>query len=78
VILRGLGDNNTRGIEGGELGQLFDDGDRVHDDRYGGDGLYTNKLPVKVKKTDLAVYQEFYVSLMGQTLSFTVNISGAL
>jgi hypothetical protein len=76
--MRGLGDNNTRGTEGGEIGKLYDDGKiREHDDRFANDSVYTNIILVQFKQTNLSVYKEFYVSLMGQMLSSTVEIAGA-
>jgi hypothetical protein len=85
VVLRGLGDttNNTNTTvrsstaEGDILGKLYDDGKREHDDRYAGDGLYTNKLILEfAKKEDVAVYKEFYVSLLQELVSSTVEIAG--
>ncbi|WIA19979.1 hypothetical protein OEZ85_005856 [Tetradesmus obliquus] len=46
-----------------------------HEDRFAGDGLYSNTLYLEFKKTDLAVYKEFYVSLLDTLVSSTIQIS---
>jgi hypothetical protein len=76
VILRGLGENTTGNEEGDKVGTLYDDGARAHEDRYAGDGLYSNTLILEFKKTNVAVYKEFYVSLLDKLISSTVEISG--
>jgi hypothetical protein len=55
---------------------LYDDGDRAHDDRYAGDGLYSNTISIEFKKSGQAVYKEFYVSQLQQIVSATVEIAG--
>lgn len=52
AVLRGLGGNDTRGTAGDELGILYDDGAPKHEDRFAGDGLYSNTLYLEFKKTD--------------------------
>jgi hypothetical protein len=71
-----LGENNTGGVEGDQLGMLYDDGARAHDDRYAGDGLYSNTLILEFKKTNLSMYREFYVSLLDTLVSSTIQIAG--
>ena len=78
AVLRGLGGNDTRGTAGDELGILYDDGAFKHEDRYAGDALYSNTLYLEFKKTDLAMYKEFYVSLLDTLVSSTIQISGDL
>jgi hypothetical protein len=76
------GANTTTGArsavaEGDIIGRLYDDGKREHDDRYAGDGLYTNKVILEFdKREDVAVYKEFYVSLLQELVSSTVEIAG--
>jgi hypothetical protein len=77
VILQGLGENgNGSSARGDAVGILYDDGDRAHDDRYAGDGLYSNTISINFKKTGQAVYKEFYISLLEQIVSSTVEIAG--
>jgi hypothetical protein len=78
VVLQGLGDNGNSSSSGAgdQVGILYDDGSRDHDDRYAGDGLYSNMVFIKFKKTGQAVYKEFYVSLLQQIVSSTVEIAG--
>lgn len=49
-----------------------------HEDRFAGDGLYSNTLYLEFKKTDLAVYKEFYMSLLDTLVSSTIQISGEM
>ncbi|WIA41057.1 hypothetical protein OEZ86_004693 [Tetradesmus obliquus] len=83
VVLQGLGDNGNSSSSSNssssrladQVGILYDDGGREHDDRYAGDGLYSNMVYIQFKKTGQAVYKEFYVSLLEQIVSSTVEIS---
>jgi hypothetical protein len=68
VVLHGRKGNATDGI-GDELGILYDDGQRVHDDRYAGDGLFSNVIFIEFPKTSEAVYRNFYVSLLDKDVS---------
>jgi hypothetical protein len=79
VILQGLGGGNgsrTAAVVD-PIGELFDDGKREHDDRYAGDGLYSNTILIQFDKTDVPVYKEFYVSQLEKLLSSTIEIAGA-
>lgn len=85
VILQGLSNNVTNGTRRAAadaftdaIGELFDDGQRIHDDRYAGDGLYSNTINIKFEKTDVPVYKEFYISQLEKLLSSTIEIAGAL
>ncbi|WIA20772.1 hypothetical protein OEZ85_005135 [Tetradesmus obliquus] len=83
VFLQGLGDNGNSSSSSNssssrladQVGILYDDGGREHDDRYAGDGLYSNVVYIQFKKTVQAVYKEFYVSLLEQIVSSTVEIA---
>ena len=68
VVLHGRKGNTTDGI-GDALGTLFDDGLRVHDDRYANDGLFSNVLFIDFPKTQEALYMNFYVSLLDRDVS---------
>ncbi|WIA43983.1 hypothetical protein OEZ86_010366 [Tetradesmus obliquus] len=74
VVLHGRKGNTTDGI-GDVLGTLFDDGLRVHDDRYANDGLFSNVIFVDFPKTNEAVYRNFYVSLLDRDVSSQVIIT---
>uniref|UniRef100_A0A383VKW5 Uncharacterized protein n=1 Tax=Tetradesmus obliquus TaxID=3088 RepID=A0A383VKW5_TETOB len=74
VVLHGRKGNTTDGI-GDVLGTLFDDGLRVHDDRYANDGLFSNVIFVDFPKTNEAVYRNFYVSLLDRDVSSQVVIT---
>ncbi|WIA29795.1 hypothetical protein OEZ86_012268 [Tetradesmus obliquus] len=82
VILQGLSNNATNGTRRAAadaftdaIGELFDDGQRIHDDRYAGDGLYSNTINIKFEKTDVPVYKEFYISQLEKLLSSTIEIA---
>jgi hypothetical protein len=76
VVLRGLGENTGSGAEGEQIGVLFDDGQRDHDDRYPGDGLFSNTVFLEFKEMNVSVYKEFYVSLLDKFISTSVEIAG--
>jgi hypothetical protein len=75
VILYGRKGNATDGI-GDVLGTLYDDGDRVHDDRYAGDGLYSNVIFIEFPKTNEPVYRNFYVGLLDKDVSSQGEFTG--
>jgi hypothetical protein len=83
VLLQGLGnDGNSstnssqRGAVVSVIGELYDDGKREHDDRYAGDGLYSNTVIIKFEKADVAVYKEFYISQLEKLVSSQIEIAG--
>ncbi|KAF8061111.1 hypothetical protein HT031_004572 [Scenedesmus sp. PABB004] len=62
VTLNGL----RNGSDVGEvLGTLYDDGSRLHEDRFAGDGVFSNVILLTFAESDQPVYKAFYVSLLG-------------
>ncbi|KAF8065633.1 hypothetical protein HT031_003234 [Scenedesmus sp. PABB004] len=62
VTLNGV----RNGSDAGEvLGTLYDDGSRLHEDRFAGDGVFSNIILLTFAESDQPVYKAFYVSLQG-------------